>query len=95
MLYKENFVIDGVAVMGSISFLIFNVLLYKILPYLQHTGWTQTVSRMIDVDNNKSQTVLHTMPHTLMCLIVLVPPLHQVYCLHIIESGAHQVNNLS
>lgn len=33
---------------------------------------------MIDVDSGKSQTVLHTAPHTLMCLIALVPPLYQV-----------------
>ncbi len=76
--YKEVFVIDGAAVMGLLSFLLFSVLLYAGNHYLQHTGRTQTTSRMIDVDSSKSQTVLHTMPHTLMCLIVLVPPLYQV-----------------
>ncbi len=70
--------IDGVAVMGLLSFLLFSVLLYAGHRYLQHTGWIQTTSRMIDVDSTKSQTVLHTMPHTLMCLIVVVPPLYQV-----------------
>lgn len=70
--------IDGAAVMGLMSFLLFSVLLYMGHLYLQHTGWIQTTGRMIDVDGSKSQTVLHTMPHTLMCLIVLVPPLYQV-----------------
>lgn len=75
---KEVYVIDEAAVMGLMSFLLFSIFLYAGHLYLQHTGWTQTTSRMIDVDSSKSQTVLHTRPHTLMCLIVLVPPLYQV-----------------
>lgn len=76
--FKEVFVIDGAAVMGLMSSHLFSVLLYTGQLYLQHAGWTQTTGRMMDVDSSKSQTVLHTMPHTLMCLIVLVPPLYQV-----------------
>lgn len=40
--YKEVFVIDGAAVMGLLSFLLFSVLLYAGHRYLQHAGWTQT-----------------------------------------------------
>lgn len=36
--------IDGAAIMGLISFLLFSILLYAGHLYLQHTGWTQTTS---------------------------------------------------
>lgn len=74
----EAFVIDGTAVMTLMFFLLFTVFLYKSNLYLQHTGWTETTGRMIDVDSCKSQTVLHTALPALMFLIALVPPLYQV-----------------
>lgn len=40
--FEEVSVMDGAAVMGLMSFLLFGVLLYAGHPYLQRTGWTQT-----------------------------------------------------
>lgn len=44
------------------------------LPPSPPPGGAQQTSKVIDLDNGESQTVLHTALHTQMCLIVLAPP---------------------
>lgn len=66
--------------------------LQRLQLHLHHWGWgggggvegAQQASWVIDADGGKSQTVLHTALHTLMCLIAQpillepVPDLHSV-----------------
>lgn len=69
--------IDGIAVMGPMSFLLFRALLAPaVFTYSTQAGPKQ-LPHMIDADSSTSQTVLHTVLHTLMCLLV-APPLYQV-----------------